>query len=69
MKLTGPASVSLSLQIDGETYQVANGTVTPEIPDGKVPNRLYGLGFTQAQKPSKKPNPSVDDAQPVGVQS
>ena len=66
MNLIGPAGVSLSLVIDGIAYSVANGTVKPEIPDGKVPSHLFGLGFHRVEE--IQPTAS-EDAQIAGDQS
>lgn len=45
VKLVGPEHVRMTLDVDGEKYEVKDGTVTPELPEGKVPESLYGFGF------------------------
>lgn len=64
MKVTGPVGVTLQFEIDGIGYQVADGTVTPEIPDGLVPRRLYALGF---ENNPTHPTPASAVTRPVPV--
>lgn len=45
VKLKGPKEIHRQFEVDGVQYLAANGTVTPDLPEGKVPDNLFGLGF------------------------
>lgn len=50
VKLIGPKEITpFSFEQDGVKYQVQDGTVVPDLPAGKVPPSLFGLGFTEAE--------------------
>lgn len=54
VKLVGPTDVNLSFALDGVSYIVANGTVTPDLPEGQVPLSLWSYGFVvQEEVPAK----------------
>jgi hypothetical protein len=63
MKLKGPKDVSTTLIIEGKKYVVANGTITPEIPDALVPDVVWSWGFVRVQtalyEEEKKPKPNL----------
>lgn len=48
MKLTGPPELNACMVIEGVQYIIANGSITPEIPDDLVPDTVYALGFYRA---------------------
>ena len=46
--LVGPDNIETTLVVEGVTYQVRGGVVTPDLPRALVPDILYGYGFHEA---------------------
>lgn len=61
VKLVGPKDVELTFVQDGVPYRVANGEVKPELPEGKVPDNLFGLGFTVVEDAPVKLKPAIKE--------
>lgn len=45
LALVGPPDVNYTFEVEGVAYHAFGGKVVPDLPEGKVPSNLWGLGF------------------------